>query len=449
MHDLGAILRRKLVARQKIRPLSPRAWLFIIILCLFVFFGLSLMGYRLLRPFPPRTLTMATGMESGSYAAFGESYRRVLARDGIRVRLRQTSGALENLDLLRNKRQGVMAGFIQGTAGRIEQGSGLVTLGAVAYTPLWVFYRGPATYDDLAQLRGKRIAIGPEGSGVRKYSLDLLRVSGALTPQTTLVDLSFVQANRALLENKVDAIMTFSTPDNRLIEELLDSRSIKLMNMSQAEAYTRRFPDLSHVVLPKGVVDPARRFPASDIDLLSPTTNLIVRKDLHPALVYLLLKASVEIHGNSSWVNRAGEFPTLVVQDDPISEQAQKYYKSGGSWLYGYLPFWAATFVERLTLVLIPLGVIMVPLIGIAPWVYTWRNRSRYHPLYRRLRELQKEILDKKETDDVAPYTRRLQEIEDAAALIHTSVAFYDELFILNEHIEMVRLRLGARSSQS
>ena len=198
--------------------------------------------------------------------------------------------------------------------------------------------------------------------------------------------------------------MSFGAQDNRLVSEMLNAKDVKLMSITQAEAYSRRFPDLSHVVLPRGVIDPGRRYPAQEVHLLSPTTNLIVRKDLHPALVYLLLKASVEIHGSGSWVNRAGEFPTLAKQDDPISDQARRFYKSGPSWLYSYLPFWAATFVERLTLILIPLGMIIVPLIGIMPWIYTWRNRSKYYPMYRELRKLENEILERGSVDNIETY---------------------------------------------
>jgi uncharacterized protein len=430
------------MGRQKIRQLTLGAWSITILAILLVVIFLSWMGYRFLQPFPPKTLIMATGMEGGSYAAFGELYRQVLARDGINVVLRTTSGAVDNMKLL--QQHAVEAGFIQGTVGGIEERSNLVSLGGLAYTPLWIFYRGKDTYDDLMQLKGKRIAIGPEGSGVRRYSLQLLKVVGATGPPTVFLDLPNAEANKALLDGTVDAVMTFGSPDNRLIWELLSAKDIKLMSVSQAEAYTRRFPDLSHVVLPRGVIDPGRRDPPSDVHLLSPTTNLIVRKDLHPALIYLLLKASVEIHRGATWLNKAGEFPTLIKQDDPISEQAQRFYKSGGSWLYGYLPFWAATFAERLTLVLISLGVILLPLIGIAPWIYTWRNRSKYYPWYRELRKLEKEILENRPIGDVDSYGARLDRIEDAVGRIRTSVAFYDELFILKEHIQIVRRKLDS-----
>jgi TRAP-type uncharacterized transport system substrate-binding protein len=349
---------------------------------------------------------------------------------------------VENLRLLKDKSQAVDAGFVQGTVGGIEESSNLVSLGGLAYTPLWIFYRGKDTYDDLMQLQGKRIVIGPEGSGVRKFSLELLKVAGVTSMPSKFPDLPYAVANQALLQGNADAIMTFGSPDNPLILELLNAKGIKLMNMSQPEAYTRRFPDLAHVILPRGVIDSRRRNPPYDVHLLSPTTNLIIRKDLHPALVYLLLKASVEIHSGASWVNKAGEFPSLTKQDDPISEQAQRYYKSGGSWFYAYLPFWAATFAERLSLILITLGIIIVPLIGILPWLYTWRNRSKYYPWYRELKNLEKEIIENPPIENIEAYEARLDRIEDAVSHIRTSVAFYDELFILKQHIQIVRLKL-------
>ena len=432
------------MGRQKIRQLTLSAWSVMILVILLVVIFLSWMGYRFLQPFPPKTLVLATGMEGGSYGAFGELYRQVLARYGIHVVLRPTSGAVENMRLLGDKRQAVQAGFVQGTVGAIDEGSNLVSLGGMAYTPLWIFYGGKDTYDDLTQLKGKRIAIGPEGSGVRKYALQLLKAAGVTGPPAEFRDLSYAEANRALLDGRVDAIMIFGAPDSLLVSELLHAKGIKLMSMSQAEAYSRLFPGLSHVVLPRGIIDPGRRDPPADIHLLSPTTNLIVRKDLHPALVYLLLKASVEIHGGATWVSKAGEFPNLTKQDDPISEQAQRFYRSGGSWLYAYLPFWAATFVDRLTLILISLGMIIVPLIGIAPWVYSWRNRSRYYPMYRELRKLEREILENRPTGNIAAYVARLDRMEDAVSRIRTSVAFYDELYILKEHIRTVRGKLDA-----
>jgi len=386
---------------------------------------------------------MATGREGGSYAIFGERYRQVLAREGVRLEFHPSSGAVENLRLLRDESQWVDAGFVQGEIGKIEETSNLVSLGNLTYTPLWVFYRGNEILDDLSQLKGKRIVIGPEGSGIRKFALELLKAADASGPPTELYDFAYTDARQAMIEGRADVVMLLGSADNhQLVLEFLHAKDIKLMNFSQAEAYTRLFPDLSHVILPRGVINLSKKIPPSDIHLLSPTTNLIVRKSLHPALVYLLLKASVEIHSGAGWVNKAGEFPSLNKQDDPISEQAQRFHKSGGSLLYDYLPFWAATFIDRMLLILIPLGIVIIPLIGIMPWIYTWQNRSKYYRWYRELRNLEKELTDGMLPDIVREFKTKLDRLEDSVSKVRVSVAFYDEVFTLEEHIQMVRQKL-------
>jgi TRAP-type uncharacterized transport system substrate-binding protein len=263
-----------------------------------------LLIYHFVRPIPPDTLTMTTGMEGGSFVVFAERYRQVLARDGIRVKLLPSSGMVENLRLLSDESHGVDASFVQGTIGKGEIAANLLSLGSLTYTPLWVFYRSDETLDDLSQLRGKRIVIGPKGSGIQKLSLNLLRAANAADPPTALYEYPYNAGMEAIMTGRADAVMALGSADSQVVTKLLNAKGIKLMNFSQAEAYTRLFPALSHVILPRGVLSLPNRLPSSDIHLLSPTANLIVRKGLHPALVYLLLKASVEIHGGAGWVHK-------------------------------------------------------------------------------------------------------------------------------------------------
>jgi TRAP transporter TAXI family solute receptor len=430
------------MGRNKIRDLTPKAAILLLLPVLLIILLIGWAGYHFLQPLPPKTLTLSTGMKGGSSAIFGERYRQVLARHGIDLKLMPSTGSMENLRRLLDSSQSVEAGFVQDGMGKVEDPSNLVSLGSVFYTPLWVFYRGEETLDDLSQLRGKRISIGPEGSGVRKISLDLLKAADVSVPPTILHEYTNPEAGKALKAGEVDAVLTSSSTDSELVQELLAAPDIKLMSLAQAEAYARLFPHLSHVVLPKGVFDPAKRYPAADIHLLAPTANLLVRKDLHPALVYLLLRSAVEIHSGVGWDHRAGEFPSMKTQDFPSSEQAERFYRTGGSWLHGYLPFWAATFVDRMLLVLISSGILLIPLIGILPWIYTWRNRSKYYQWYRDLRALEEELKEHRRAEHVEDYHARLDRIEKGVSGLHVSVAFYDEVFILKEHIEMVRQKL-------
>jgi TRAP-type uncharacterized transport system substrate-binding protein len=427
--------------RQKIRELPARTFWNLLVVTLLIILGVFWVSFHFVRPIPPRKLTMTTGMEGGSFVVLGERYRQVLARDGIQLQLLASSGSVENLARLKDESKVVEVGFVQGGIGKAESTSKLVSLGSVFYSPLWVFSRGPDRLDDLSQLRGKRISIGPEGSGVRRASLALLKA--AADPPTELFEHSMADAGKLLKEGRLDAVMTFGSADSALVVELINAPGIQLMSFSQAEAYTRLFPDLSHVVLPKGVLNPSKRWPPEDVHLLAPTTNLIVRDNVHPALVYLLLEAAVEIHSGAGWVHKAGEFPALKTQDFPISDQAQRYFKSGGSVLYDYLPFWAATFLDRMILLLIPLGIVLIPLIGIMPWIYTWRNRSKYYPWYRALKELEKELQANPRLEQIDGYRERLDRIEDAVSRIRVAVAFYDEIFLLQEHITAVRQKLA------
>lgn len=435
------------MGRPKIRDLSPRALSILLSLILLIVLAVLWAGHKYLRPFPPDTLIMATGMEGGLYARFGELYKQMLAQHGITVELRPSSGAVENLKLLSDSSQRVDAGFVQGTVGRIDAASGLMSLGSVAYTPLWVFYRGDETLNDLSLLRGKTICIGPQGSGIQKYALELLRLAGVASPPASFYEYTYSKALQALKLGNADVIMVTGQADNQLVADLLRMPDVRLMNFGMAESYTRFSPDLFHVVLPEGVINLKDRLPRSDIHLLSPTTNLIVRRDLHPALVYLLLKASVEIHGKATWVNKAGEFPSLTKQDDPISEQALRFHAKGGSVLYDNLPFWAATFIDRIVIIIIPLTVVLIPLIGAAPWIYSWRNRSKYLKLYKELRSIEHGLHGPLagKAGDIEAQLDRIEETLDKARI---SAAFLDEVYTLKEHIQIVRGKLARRQPE-
>jgi TRAP-type uncharacterized transport system substrate-binding protein len=392
---------------------------------------------------------MTTGVEGRTYAALGERYREILARSHVHLKLLPSSGAVENLRRLKNKSLAVDVGFAQGGTSSSSEAPNLLSLGSILYNPLWVFYRNDETFDDFSQLKGKRIAIGLEGSGARKFSLDLLKASRAIDPPTVLFDLADEAANKALKEGRVDVVITLGTADNTYVQDLLHAQNVKLMSLSQAEAYARLFPALSHVILPKGVVNLAKRLPASDIHLLSPTTNLVVRDTMHPALMYLLLDAAAEIHGGPGWVHKTGEFPAPKVQDFPLSEQAERFYKSGRPFLLDYLPFWVAVFLDRIIKILIPVVVILIPLMRIMPWLYSWRNRSKLYRWYGELKYLELEVSEHPQTNHIADYYAKLDHIEASVKKINVPLAFYRELYTLREHIELVRekvIRLDQRA---
>ena len=123
---------------------------------------------------PPRTVTMATGPAGGAYHELGLRYREILARSGVRLRLVNTTGGLDNLARLRDRRSGVHIAFIQGGTTTKEESPNVESLGALFFEPLWLFYRG-GIGDGIERYRGRRISIGPEGSGGRAFALEILK----------------------------------------------------------------------------------------------------------------------------------------------------------------------------------------------------------------------------------------------------------------------------------
>lgn len=401
-------------------------------------------AYQFVQPAPPKTLTMTTGAQGGAYRAYADRYRQILARYDIDLRLRPSSGSLENLQRLQHADSDVDVGLIQsGVLGGADPG-GLVSLGSLYYEPLWVFYRDKAKLDRLSQLQGRRISIGPEGSGVRKLALQLLTANDATEQPTVLRELPISEAADALLGREIDGLFIIAGPDSPVVQKLLRADGVRLMHFSQATAYTRLFPFLASVVLPQGAIDLARNIPDRDTTLLAPTATLVARDDLHPALAILLVQAATEVHGHAGLFQRAGEFPAPLTSDFPLSEEARRYYQSGPSFLQRYLPFWVAVFVQRMIVLIVPLIAVLIPLMRILPSLYSWRVMRPIYRWYGELKFLERDLEQNSDPERIREYLRRLDEIEARVSRLKVPVAYSRDLYTLREHIRFVRGLINA-----
>ena len=419
-------------------------WIFLIVGIGFV------VAYQFVQPAPPKRIVITTGGESGAYYQFAQRYAAILARDGITLEVRASAGSLENLDRL--KADEAQVGFVQGGVmppkedPDAEDDSGLLSLGSMFYEPVWVFYRGERDLTRLTDLRGKRIAIGQEGSGVRQLAQQLL-AANEIQAGEHLVPLSGLKAAEELQQGRIDAAFIIAAENAPVVQVLLRSPGIKLMSFAQAGAYQRRFPFLTKLTFPHGVADLVRDFPPSDIKVLAPTANLIVRDDLHPALQSLLLQAASEVHGKSGFFQDQGEFPAYKDQLLPLSPDAARYYKSGPSFLQRYLPFWLAVLVDRLIVLLVPIVALLIPLLKVAPAIYTWRVRSKVFRCYGELKFLEDDLKNHFDPVKLGDYRLRLDALEEEAVQLHVPLGFTDLVYTLREHVNLVRGILEKRQS--
>ena len=402
-------------------------------------------AFQFVEPAPPRTLAMSTGSETGGYHAFGRMYANHLKKSGITLQLVKSAGSMENLARVSDEKSGISATFVQGGIAKGDKNANLVSLGRLFLEPLWVFHRLPESVDRLHQLREKRVAIGPEGSGTRPLALAMLGLNEITEKSATLVAFGGDDAAQMLERGEIDAIFLVMAPESPVVQRLLRNPAIKLMSFAQAEAYTRVLPYLSRITLPQGVIDMVRNIPSSDIAMVAPTTALVVSENLHPALVGLLVDAAKEFHGGGGLFQRIGEFPKALDPEFELSDDATRFYKNGPPFLQRYLPFWLATFLERMSVLLLPFATIMLPLIKIGPMLYNWSIKRRIFFWYDRLKKLEDQVRIDVGGLKRAAHTAQIHEIEEAVGTIPVPLTYADQFYALRAAIDLVRQRLTSR----
>ena len=392
----------------------------------------------------PRRIVIATGLPEGTYHQLALKYGEILARDGITLVERPTQGSVENLRLLMDPKSGVDVAFVQGGLG--AGASGVEMLAGLYYEPLWVFYRDAATLSHIDQLRGKRIAVGPAGSGTRVFAEAVLEANDVTARNSTLTAQTNMEAIGALQHGELDAVLLVGGAGGRAVSFALRDPAIKLMSIARAAAYPRRFHYVTRLVLPAGAVDLGHNVPPEEVSLLGTTAMLVAREDLPNPLVDLFLDAARDIHSEGSYFENNSQFPNVQRVDLPVSEAAERHLKFGPRVLQRYLPFFVATYVERLIIVLLPLLVVLVPLANILPHVLRWRSRSRIYRWYGELSLLEREVERHTGDPPLERWNADLDRIEQAAAHVRAPASYAGELYTLREHIAFVRRAVQERA---
>ena len=393
---------------------------------------------------PPNTITITSGPEGSVFRANAEKYSKILARSGVTLKILTSDGSQENLKRLADPSFRVDIGFVQGGVVGEMNIDKLVSLGSISYEPLLIFYRNAKPLELLSQMNGKRLAIGPAGSGTRSLSLTLLKANGIESGGvTTLADMDADDAVKALLENKLDAVfMMGDSASIQNIRTLLRTDGVQLFDFTQADGYTRRIGYLNKLILPKGSIDFGKDIPAQDVHLVSPTVEIIARDNLHPALSDLLLETATEVHGRAGLFKNLGEFPTPLEHEFRISSDASRFYKSGKSFLYRYLPFWMASLVNRILVVFVPMLLVLIPGLRTIPAILRWRVKMRIYRWYRLLLALEQEMIVEVAPDKQEELIGRLNHIEGQVNKMKVPASFADQFYVLRGHINFVRSRL-------
>jgi TRAP transporter TAXI family solute receptor len=427
------------------RGLTVREWIWLIGPWLLGLAAMIFVINYFWQPAPPRSIVMATGAEGGAAHRAGERYREVLAKRGITVELKTTNGSLENRAKLLDDESGISAAFVQTGSGTMDDAVWLSAIAGVYPEPLWIFYRHDPkkTITQVSELAGKKIAIGSRGSGTRRVAVELFAAYGIDIEKQPHSELNGIPAATALLKREIDAIAVVTGEDSAQVQSLLREADIRLLGFPQSAALSRHFPHLTTVKLAPGMIDLAKNIPPEEVPLIAAMSQLLVRNDLHPALIRILAEAAKEIHHGSGWFHKAGDFPTTRGTDVPIHADADRYFTSGVSFLQRHLPFWVSVWVERALILLVPLLAIGIPAARLLPAIYNWRMRERVYRWYAEVRHLDTEAMTTKPASTEAEnILSRLNKIEARADNVRVPLAFARELYDLKVHIDFVRRRL-------
>jgi TRAP-type uncharacterized transport system substrate-binding protein len=401
-----------------------------------------LIANRFAGPLPPHRLVISTGREDGIYYQYALEYQRILRAHGFTLDVQTGPGSVDTLRRLALGQ--VDAGFVQGGTGPSDA-AGVTSLGSLFYEPLWTFHRKDLRVPYLSDLRGRRLAIGEDGSGTQALSLRLLSDNNVTATNTRLRSLGGAQAEIALTSGEVDAAFFVISPRADIIHRLLANRDIELMSVRRHLAYSGRHQFVASLHIGEGMLDIASNIPREDKLLVGVTATLAVRSGIHPDHVRLLLNAVDRVHHDGGLLERRGQFPSAANLELPLNEQAARYLRTGPSWLERSFPFWVAGLLDRLVLVILPVVTLMFPLFGL---VLPLMDRRHRRGIARRYELLRQSAI---RCDSASPSMVE-REIERLRALRHEVIEesdvpliYFKEIFHLTMHLDLLLERLERR----
>ncbi len=415
---------------------------------------LGVWGYvQTQRELPARDFTILTDEEGSGYYRLAQAYAEFLRARGVELKIRPTTGAEETLRLLQEGSAGIALapGFLTKEIDPLAFSS----LGALFDEPFWVFYNKAAFAGEpvqyLAQLQGKRVAVGLPGSGSQALALQLLGDTGVSPENTTLLELPRQQEVEQIRAGEIDAVLLLDAYQAETVQELLHAPQVGLANLAQADAYAARQHALKVLPLPEGVLDLEANVPAEEIGLLSSAANLVIRNDLNPTLARSLIAVAMLIHSGGDYFAEPYTYPNVAATDLPVQPEYVDYYNRlrSGSWLVtSNLPFWSAYAVERFIFFLLPVVILLGLLILYFPAVWRFYMQGKVLPVYKQLRKVEVE-LPEMDIEQIKAEIERLNSLEmHVTQRVRVSAAYLPEVFHLRSHIRSVIVDLLRRQKE-
>ncbi|MGB5792194.1 TAXI family TRAP transporter solute-binding subunit [Poseidonibacter sp.] len=399
---------------------------------------------QFIQPSPKKEFTSATGSKDGQYYKTALLYKKILEDEKVKVNIVTSSGSMQNLQLLQDKK--VDIAFVQNGIELNEKQKHLKAIGSIYYEPIWVFYKNKKyTIDYIVELTSKKISVGVEGSGTNHLALQILKDNGISKENSTLYSYDSSKSKKLLMNDKIDAMFVVGSANSKVIKELLEDSSINVFSFKRSKAYSRKYNYLESLSLYEGTIDLYRNIPYEDSNLLATTANLVINDSLSDELQRLLLRKLFTIHNKKGLFEKNDQFPNISNLTIPVSEEAQRYYTYGDTWLEKIFPYWIASNLDRLKILLIPLLTLLFPLFkGVLP-LYRWSIRSKIYKWYDKIQGIDK-IIDEL---NLVELKQNLEELEKLRKEIKNEtkvpLSYMGEYYDLIMHLELLISQLNIK----
>ena len=393
-------------------------------------------AYQFVSPAPPRNITISAGNIYGTYYDYAEKYKAELALDGIDLEILESKGSRENIQRVLDHTADVA--LVQGGTAYADEK--LLSLGSLYYEPVTIFYKKALQLNRLNDFSGLKISIGVNGSGRHMLASQLFAINHVNSQNTEFITLPPKESLQKLKAGEIDAVFFVSSINSLMIQDLLQNKKFTLFNFERADAYSQVLPFLSKVTLHEGIIDFKNNIPRQAVTLIAPSANLVVRDDIHKSLSILLLQAMQKNHGANDLFAAQGFFPSDQLTAFPVSKVAARFWDVGPPFLMKYLPFWIATFIDRMIVLTLPLLLLIVPLFKIVPPLYRWRIRSKVYRWYEQLQKVDDQAYVTHLSEE--QYNNLMQELDritEEVSKLNTPLSNADQVYNLLLHIDLIK----------
>jgi TRAP-type uncharacterized transport system substrate-binding protein len=395
----------------------------------------------------PDVVRLGTGPAGGHYARFGEALRREVAEHGVELDTITTAGSKENIRLLLGGE--IDVALVQSGNLSDAQARQLLSVASVFYEPVLVVERADWGDD---HIEGGRIAIGAPGSGENALARELLADQGVrdgVPPGTRLVEIGEQEAVDALLAGDIDSAVFVATIDEPWVRTLFTDPRVRITNMDLAKAFTRHYRYLQRIVIPAGLIDLKTEVPPRDMQVIATTASLVIRPDVHKALIPLLIESAREQLYQGSLLAEPEEFPSAHGVEAPLADEALGYFERGPSFFYRWLPYQYASVATRLTIILIPLLTLMYPMLSLAGPTYRWAIERRIYRWYRVLGRIERRMDASDGAADLRKIATDLDRVQDQIRHMYVPSKYASNLFTLRIHHKLLEDRLHSLQSRA